>query len=116
MSAFTLGSINPLPVRDYSGLDYPDFVKSLHVIGDGTGADRNEVLQSSALAGRRATLAGILIDPATVEALRDYKEAVTEIAFTDPYGESTNVVVMALTSKMDKDTLRGDYTLTIVEV
>ena len=69
MSAFVLGSIDPLPVSSFSGFDLPDDVSVVSILGDGT-SDFNAVLQSPGTGLPSAQLAGVTTDPAVIAALR----------------------------------------------
>ncbi len=114
---YAIGAIDPLPVRTFSGLDYKSVYTRQRLLSDGTSADKNEVIQSSGLPGREATLEGPIRSHDTLATLRGYYEAATVVAFTTPDAVDRNVVIIDFTGPITwPDPIIDGYTMTIVEV
>ena len=96
MSLFALGTIDPLYVDRFSGFDLPAFVQRVRLLSDG-GVGPDEVLQSSGLPMRTATITGSVFETADLAFLRGYDLTKESITFTDANGNATTVRVLELT-------------------
>lgn len=91
---FVLGGVSLKVRRDsYQGLGYDDQASVIKLIGDGTSADKNEVVQASAKGARSATLSCFADSAAARDQLVNM--LFTEQSFTDQDGTRTVVVTSA---------------------
>jgi hypothetical protein len=116
MVNYALGTIDPLPVKEYDGFIPDDFVTRLKPIDRGDGAVGVEVLQTGSIPKREAELSSPLQDIAIADQLKAYFEASTVVTFTDPFGVSVDVIIVALRLRTTwPDPYVGSYTMTIVD-
>lgn len=112
-----LGSINPLNVDEWEGFDYPEMTQVTPLLGDGTSATGNAVLQSSALGYPMAKIKGTLTASADLAYLRTYAQGKAAINFV--YGATTYSVVV-LNLKVVRLLVYGDtawsYSCTLHQV
>ena len=96
MTLFALGTIDPLLVQRFDGFDLPSFVERVRLISDESPAP-HEVLQSSGVPARTASLTGVLRE-ADVVTLRGYDETKEVVVFRDGSGNETEVRVLELST------------------
>jgi hypothetical protein len=113
MSAYSLDSIDPLWVHNFSGFNLPDDITAVGILGDGSSAF-NAVLQSPGTRLPEAQLTGEALESADVAALRALRLSEAQVTFTEPLG-SHNVVVSQL--KVDNDAgMPWPWSLTLIEL
>lgn len=114
---YAIGSLDPLPVRTFSGFDYKGVYTRQRLLSDGTSADKNEVIQSSGLPGREAQVAGPIRSHDDLATLRGYYEAASVVAFITPDAVSRNVLIVDFSGPVIwPDPIIDEYTMTVVEV
>jgi hypothetical protein len=116
MVNYALGTIDPLPVKEYDGFIPDDFVGRLRPIDRGDGAVGIEILQTGAIPKREAELSSPLTDTAIASQLQSYYETSEVVTFTDPFGVSVDVIIIALRLRTTwPDPYVGSYSMTIVD-
>jgi hypothetical protein len=100
MGLFALGSIDPLLVDadGFSGFDLPSYIQAVRLLSDGSSLGPHEVLQSSGVPARQATITGVLT-AADCLFLRRYDQSKEIVTFYDGNGNPYDVRVLALTTK-----------------
>lgn len=108
---FTLGAIDPFYVEKFGGFNRPRFVSVVNLLGDG-GAGPDQVLQSSGIPMRQATVTGWLTKQDDVDTIRGYDDSKEVVAFVDGNGNSTMVVLLELDTIDLTD--RWTFTMTLI--
>lgn len=93
---FALGSIDPLLLTRFEGFDLPAYVERVRLISDVSEAP-NEVLQSSGIPARSATISGVLTT-SDCDVIRGYDESKEVVVFRDGSGNETEVRILELST------------------
>lgn len=114
MSAFSLGSIDPLDgVRRFTGFDLPSDISVVNILGDGT-TDFNAVLQSPGTGLPVGQLTGRTDDASLVAALRALRQSEEQVTFTSEADGSYLVVMSDLRITREVPaTFLWDYSITL---
>jgi hypothetical protein len=92
MASYTLGDVT-LYVRAVTrAFDYDALVTRQRLIGDGSLATNNEVLQSGALPNRSAEFDCVSLDSSDVDTLLGYKASSETLTYTDDFSTRSVVV------------------------
>jgi hypothetical protein len=111
LGTLSLGAVDPVWSKSFSGFDYPNTAQLLPVLGDGTSA-RNAVLQQSAPTVRQGSLACTL-ETADMLTIRGYYESREAVVFTDADGSVNTCRVFDFTRTFgDPD---WDVTIVLLE-
>lgn len=115
MSDFSLDSIDPLSVVDYSGFDLPDDVSTVGILGDGSSL-YNAVVQSPGTKLPEAQLAGRTTDDGIIAALRALRLTESLVTFTDPETTRTVLVSQFHARRNAHAYFLWDWTMTLLEL
>lgn len=92
MSLLSLGTVTLLDTA-WSGFDAPQSAQVVALLGDGTSAVRNAVLQSSAMGFRQGTVSFVAADADCATVRGWYEDSATQ-TFTDRDGSTCDAVVL----------------------
>lgn len=98
-SAPTLAG-NTLRQTTYSGFDYPDTIRLVPLLDDGTTFTGNAVLQQGAMALRQATLTVIAMSPSDLSTYRTIYQSRAAVTYVDHDSNSFSVIVAEFTASV----------------
>lgn len=113
-SDFTINATTLYRVTDYAPFEYANEAVRTRLIGDGTAADGNELLQEGALAAREAQLSVETLSAAEVTTIQGYYHTREDITFTDCDDEVVVCYIFDFTYSRGQIGRRS-YSLTLVE-